>query len=182
MIGKTQPQMAALLGVAEVTVRKIENGALELSQRLAQRLMIVTGVDPDSLRGSGPIMSLLPNLEYSKEVFEKYRAQRATTQPGESAFVLEGGKYQPVDEQIRDDLEMMESVLKLCAFGAIQTNKFPLFKYLFGSWITDVKESLSLEGGIVAMAKSVGVGSCATEKEAPRRRGRTASGKKVKAG
>ena len=47
--GKTQGQFATLVGVSEVTIRKIESGALPLSAGLADRISAATGVDPASI-------------------------------------------------------------------------------------------------------------------------------------
>jgi transcriptional regulator with XRE-family HTH domain len=45
----SQPALARLVGVEPITIRKIENGELKPSRKLANRLAIETGVDPNQI-------------------------------------------------------------------------------------------------------------------------------------
>lgn len=76
-IGLTQPQFAAKVGVAEVTIRKIENGGLNMSLDLAQRIRLFTGADSAELLkgktgkalGSGGAPYTKGTFEYWKKTF-----------------------------------------------------------------------------------------------------------------
>ena len=47
--GLSQPALARLVGVEPITIRKIENGELKPSRKLANRLATETGVDPNQI-------------------------------------------------------------------------------------------------------------------------------------
>lgn len=73
-IGRTQAAFARLVGCSTVTVQRVENGSLKLSEKLANAIMEATGADPASLQ-SGPSGKALDmrGEEYSKSSFEFYR-------------------------------------------------------------------------------------------------------------
>jgi transcriptional regulator with XRE-family HTH domain len=45
----SQPALARLVGVEAITIKKIESGQLKLSRKLAHRISIATGADPQQL-------------------------------------------------------------------------------------------------------------------------------------
>jgi len=63
----TQWQLARRVGVSVETIKKIENGQLKMSKRLAYRLAIATGIDLRQLtNNSNP--DKMPGLAYSGEI------------------------------------------------------------------------------------------------------------------
>jgi transcriptional regulator with XRE-family HTH domain len=72
-----QKQMADLLGCSTITIQKIENGGLRLSERLAWRISHETGVARDWLLKGLPVPP--PTLyagPYTRETYEKFRSRK----------------------------------------------------------------------------------------------------------
>jgi len=72
VIGKTQPQMAEMLGCSAATIQSIEVGRLRMSERLAQKISLKTDISPGWLLQGD---SVAPPVDttgapYTQESFE----------------------------------------------------------------------------------------------------------------
>ena len=72
LLCKTQPEMAALLGCAVVTVQFIEANRLKLSEKLAQTISRKTAISPAWLLKGDPLAAPLDTAgaPYTRETFE----------------------------------------------------------------------------------------------------------------
>lgn len=70
----TQAEFAQLVGVSVISIKKIECGTLALSDNLARRIFLQTGVDAASLKsGDGKIYRAASNHPYDREQFDDWR-------------------------------------------------------------------------------------------------------------
>lgn len=72
VIGKTQPQMAKMLGCSAATIQSIEVGRLKMSERLAQRISRKTDINPAWLLQGDPLAPPMDTTgaPYTQESFE----------------------------------------------------------------------------------------------------------------
>jgi DNA-binding XRE family transcriptional regulator len=75
VIGKSQSQFAAMIGVSKYTVISVENDRNDLSRLLAKRIQIATGAN--LLRGE--LKSPFSGKDYSREDFDEWRKERRPT-------------------------------------------------------------------------------------------------------
>jgi len=75
ILGLTQEAFATLVGVSKDTVASWETGRNRLSEGMARRLALVTGVDGRSLRKpGGPLQTLaLPRRQFTLEEFRRHQ-------------------------------------------------------------------------------------------------------------
>ena len=92
-IGISAKKFAGLIGRSIHTVKSLESGRLALSEDLAMKISVETGVDAGWLLHASPAgapfpdliaqdyLSAKPSEDYSKEVFDRVRAAREAKQP-----------------------------------------------------------------------------------------------------
>ena len=75
ILGKTQPQFAALVGTSAITIKRIENGTLALSDKLAARIWAATGAMQIELLQGAKGRALSPGgTPYTLETFHRWAA------------------------------------------------------------------------------------------------------------
>jgi len=74
IIGLTQSQLAQLIGVSLITIKKIERGENKLTEEIIRRLFSTTGVMPSSVRKNDGKLYRIGGVEtYRREHFELWR-------------------------------------------------------------------------------------------------------------
>src|ERR1043165_1807709 len=69
VIGKSQSQFAAMLGVSKHTIISVENGRYQLSRNLVKRIQIATGADFSQAKLESPFQV----AQYTPDDFNKWR-------------------------------------------------------------------------------------------------------------
>jgi transcriptional regulator with XRE-family HTH domain len=131
--GITMEQLAHLIGCNRNSLQQIELGRLKLSEKMAQKIALHTGIDMNWLsRGdyrARPISQHDPNLPYTREIYQRTRADisrpRADPMDGRMLDCFLASAYQQLcaaalEAYERDDLiyfyyqarESLESVTK----------------------------------------------------------------------
>src|SRR5205809_916390 len=80
VIGYLQPELADIVGKKTVTIQKIENCALNLSENLARRISHETGVAIAWLLNGNPKAAPVTKSgkPFTREFFEQFRARKIT--------------------------------------------------------------------------------------------------------
>ena len=75
VLGQTQAEFAATIGVSKDAVASWETGRNRLSDWMARRIALATGVDERSLQGSGPLATRdrFPRRPFTKEEFQAHQ-------------------------------------------------------------------------------------------------------------
>jgi len=75
ILGQTQAEFAAMIGISRDAVASWECGRNPLSAGYARRIAHATGVDPQALLGAGPLRVHLaePQRPYTREEFQRHR-------------------------------------------------------------------------------------------------------------
>ena len=73
ILGKTQTQFGLLVGVSAITIKRIENGNLALSDSLAARISAATGaLQVELLKGSKGKAQGIDGRPYTLEIFQRW--------------------------------------------------------------------------------------------------------------
>jgi transcriptional regulator with XRE-family HTH domain len=148
IIGYTQAKLAADLGVAEITIKKIENGGLALSEQMKRRLMIATGVDPTSLDGKKPVFLGRPS-GYTREMFEIHRENSRTRKRGAETAELRDWHRALLNLAAQE----MDALLE----AAVNANKFDMVLYLWELWLQQMIKDLDLSARFLQAVKKAGL-------------------------
>jgi transcriptional regulator with XRE-family HTH domain len=74
-LGHSQPYFAKLVGCSAAAIQRIENGTLQLSQKLAISILEATGADPVSLLAGPDAKALdVSGGEYTKDAYTIYKS------------------------------------------------------------------------------------------------------------
>ena len=114
---KTQREFAALARVSEVTIRKIESGALALSARLAERISAATGVDPASISDpSCEIPRMLGTGDaYSEDSYLYWTTASVNNPAGDESTIIE---HAEVLKELTEEL-LFASVVRKRSFQPV---------------------------------------------------------------
>jgi len=132
-LGWTQQKLADKCGVAVVTIKKIEGGALNPGVDLLGRIMWVTGVDPESILGSVATSN----------------GQPYTAENGQAHLRLVNTKKPTGEVEVRDaDMKRVQEWADV--FGelmatACKKNALYVVGFLFERWARDTIQDLQLE-------------------------------------
>jgi transcriptional regulator with XRE-family HTH domain len=132
VIGITQKEMAALLECSTPTIQAIELGKLKLSERLAEQVVLKTGVELSWLMNNEPNRPPVTSkgLPYSKELFEDFQAgSRLAAEVQGVGLVLSGQMVQ-------------QAILRLAALTmhTYKTKQLPLFAYKLAKAFEDLEK------------------------------------------
>jgi transcriptional regulator with XRE-family HTH domain len=147
IIGYTQRRLAAELGVAEVSLKKIENGDLALSHQMKKRLMIATGVDPASLDCKRPVF--IGESTYTREMFERHRENSRTRKRTDATAELRDWHK----ALLRVASQEMDAIME----AAANANKFDMIRYLWELWLQQTIKDLDLSAGFLQAVKKAGL-------------------------
>lgn len=136
IIGQTQAEFAAMLGVSKDTVASWETGRNQLSAAMARRLELVTGVDGRSLLlgVSVPFSRGRDVHEYTAEDFKQHR-QTAWAGSDEAAA-------RELLEHCGDTLELL--LLAAVRAGGAERNRLPGLMDAFMQWCQSAREDFEL--------------------------------------
>ena len=82
----TQPQFAALVGTSAITIKRIENGTLTLSDKLAARIWAATGaMQIELLQGAKGKALSADGSPYTSETFRRWDRGLESRNPGDGA-------------------------------------------------------------------------------------------------
>lgn len=134
VIGKSQSQFAAMVGVSKHTIISVENGRNQLSRKLAERIHAATGA---SLMPDGP-PNFGWNKEYTVDQFNRWRHD-----------------YYPSNEATaRKHFDVMKMWLRVIFLAAAKPgvagnrDRLPAVRESFAEWLEEVRDKFKLENEI----------------------------------
>ncbi len=128
IIGKSQSQFAAMLGVSKDTIISVENGRNQLSKKLEARITIATGANfKEEAWGNGL-------QDYTLETFNEYRQGFHELDEETSKTRIEAVKF------------WMETIFKAARKPGVGGNRdrFPAVFHSLLEWFRDVHENFKL--------------------------------------
>lgn len=148
ILGKdyTQKKLSRELGVSEIAIKRIENGALRLSTEMKGRIAAFTGVDAESI-DSGKFT--IAGRPFSSASFRIFRRSVGTRKIGETKAEL--NPY-----EVEAQLQAIEKIRALTN-AAADNNKFHVVLFLWDEWLRRTMEDLGLRDGFFKCAKTQGV-------------------------
>ncbi len=129
-VGMSQEVFATALGCAAISVKRVENGSLKLSDDLADAMSLRTGADPASLFDPWGSPRHLDGSPYTPE---HYRAHSAKLPSGHSP--------EPID---RETIAKAAFHLKTAQGLAMKRGRLLVFQYRFQQWLDDTLEQMEM--------------------------------------
>ena len=132
LCGQTQQELADLIGCARLTVHTLESGKLKLSEAMAEKISLHTGVSQHWLlnpkRKLPPICERDPQRPYTVEVFNMTRAE--ITDP----------RIEPLDV-VAIEGTVAAAYRRLCdaAWQAYRTDQIVYFYFIVREWLKELE-------------------------------------------
>ena len=149
ILGKSRPQFGALVGCTQHAIKRIENGRLKLSNKLAMRVMQATGANWCELT-KGPDGRAIDfrGVPYTRDCFQRW-TQHLTGDRQRVLVVGRDHKWHPVtldlkqrrQKEISDLLKWAELVLN----AADEKAKLPQVKQSLVDWMREARAEFKLE-------------------------------------
>jgi DNA-binding XRE family transcriptional regulator len=131
VIGKSQTQFAAMIGVSKHTIISVENRRNALSRTLAKRIQIATGAD----LFRGQLQSPYRNAPYTREDFDNWRKSYGSDNP----------------EVVLDQFNEMKTWLKVILLAAAKPglagnrDRLPNLYVSLADWLDTARKKFKLE-------------------------------------
>lgn len=156
--GLTQAELSSRAGTSLPTIVAVETGTLQMSQKLAGQIMFVTGVRPDSLLGTGTLLSVVQGKPMTSEIYEYFTKIQTTNKLGGEVLITgENDEVRLIDNDLHEQAEMILKSFRLTLWSAIKANRFHVLDYLWEVWRLEVTESLKLGDGMKGIAAEMNV-------------------------
>jgi plasmid maintenance system antidote protein VapI len=133
----TATAFASFVGIPAETIRNCEQGRCKVSQDVARRIGVATGLSPIGWLRSGNTAKGKPmsyeNEELTPEVFNRYRG------------LTFGMKSDPNEEEWADDVDDMCQAVAALLRGAIRKGRFPQCKYSLMIYLREAEDAFGLK-------------------------------------
>lgn len=126
IIGKTQDQFAAMLGVSTISIKRIESGKLRLSHEMRGRIRIATGVSTYK-NATGELM-FMDSIPFTKKLFDDYQRKSRTRQPGETTAKVKTCDQLSMAAASKRIIALMEAA---AYHNRLETVSFQLWEWLY---------------------------------------------------
>ncbi len=159
LAGLTQQALAEKIGTSLATIVAVETGSLQMSKNLAARIMVVTGVDPESLLHGPELKGVMPDEAFDQEMVRNYLSVTTTNPPGRGRPVKFDQRYgfRFADPNLEQQTQKMMEKIIFWAGAAAAANRFHIFEYLFEEWIEQTAQALGLEVGVGRLLTAEGI-------------------------
>jgi|SRR6516164_2860476 len=145
----TQQQLAKRVGVAVITLQKIESGQIKLSKRLANRLSIATGVDPAQL-----IENFEPEKPYLNVI--SFRSPTPPRIPLKNSRALQLIKEnKPSKDSMETELRLIQDSLRQMLEASIPKGSYWVLLHAISWALSDLREEFKLPPKVQAARKRV---------------------------
>jgi transcriptional regulator with XRE-family HTH domain len=134
IIGKSQSQFAAMLGVSKDTIISVENGRNQLSRNLVKRIEIATGAE----LSDGKLESPFSQADYTRNDFNRWREKYGQT--SEDAAL----------KQLKE-MQMWLKVIFLAAAKSGRTgnrDRLPALSLSLVEWLDEARQKFNLQDEI----------------------------------
>ena len=144
---KSQAALASLVGVSAVTIKKIEQGDLEMSMSLSMRIMAATGANPLSVRDKNGTPKDIWGDPYDADSFLAYLRSNVGKASGTD---FEDEKY------YQDTLFRMSCQLEWIVQAAAQRRRLPAIEFAWQAWLYQASSDFHLLETFLKLASEIG--------------------------